>query len=100
MAMTGAGTTSGAARTRVGFGTTIVRGVAAGLASGTIWWLVELAVNWACGGVIPLGQALTVLALDLVVAGIGGLVVGVVLALLGRGGNVAAYALGLTITYG
>jgi arylsulfatase A-like enzyme len=100
MAMTGVGTTSGTAPARVGFGATIVRGVAAGLASGTIWWLVELAVNWAFGGVIPLGQALTVLALDLVIAGLGGFVVGGVLALLGRGSEVAAYALGLTVVYG
>ena len=78
--MTAAGTTSGPSPARVGFGATIGRGVVAGLASGTIWWLVELAVNWAFGGVIPLSQALTVLALDVVIAGLGGLLVGGVLA--------------------
>lgn len=85
---------------RIGFFGSIVRGLAAGLASGTIWWLVELTVNYAFGGVIPLHQALTVLALDLAIAGIGGLAVGVVLGLLGRGDDVAAYALGMTVVYG
>ncbi|MCC6767258.1 MAG: sulfatase [Deltaproteobacteria bacterium] len=85
--------------TRVGIGAGIVRGLGAGLAAGIVWWLVEQAVNYAFGGVIPLRQALIVLALDLVIAGAGGLVVGAVLGALGRG-DVAAYALGVTIVYG
>jgi arylsulfatase A-like enzyme len=81
-------------------GSSLGRGLVAGLAAGTIWWLVELAVNWAFGGVIPLRQAMTVLGLDLAVGGLGGLLVGAVLGLTGHGGNVAAYALGLTVVYG
>ncbi len=81
-------------------GSSLGRGLVAGLAAGTIWWLVELAVNWAFGGVIPLRQAMTVLGLDLAVGGLGGLLVGAVLGLAGHGGNVAAYALGLTVVYG
>src|SRR5438105_2493332 len=52
---------------RVGIAGGMGRGLVAGLAAGTIWWLVELAVNWAFGGVIPMRQALTVLALVLAV---------------------------------
>ncbi len=86
--------------TRLGMGGSIGRGLMAGLAAGTIWWLVELAVNWAFGGVIPLREALTVLGLDLVIAGLGGLVVGAVLGALGRGDDVVAQALGMTVVYG
>jgi arylsulfatase A-like enzyme len=78
----------------------IARGLAAGLAGGTIWWLVELAVNWAFGGVIPLRQAGIVLALDLAIASAGGLIVGAVLGAIGRADDVVAYALGVTIVYG
>ncbi len=85
---------------RVGVATTIGRGIAAGLASGSIWWLVELAVNWAFGGVIPMRQASIVLGLDLALGAAGGLVVGVALAIIGRGADVAAYALGMTVVYG
>jgi arylsulfatase A-like enzyme len=100
MAMAGASATPGVVRTRVGVAATIGRGLVAGVASGTIWWLVELAVNWAFGGVIPLAQSLTVLGLDLAIAGAGGLIVGGVLAVLGRGDDVVAYALGMTVVYG
>jgi arylsulfatase A-like enzyme len=100
MAMMGAGVTSGGAAMRVGFGASVGRGLLAGLASGAVWWVVELAVNWVFGGVIPLDQSLVVLGLDLAIAGVGGVVVGVVLGLLGRGDDVVAYALGMTVVYG
>ncbi|MEB2285560.1 MAG: hypothetical protein B6D46_14085 [Polyangiaceae bacterium UTPRO1] len=86
--------------TRVGIGAGIVRGLGAGLAGGVVWWLVELAVNYAFGGVIPMYEATIVLALDLAIAGAGGLVVGAVLGVIGRGDDAAAYALGVTVVYG
>ncbi|MEO6025327.1 MAG: sulfatase [Candidatus Binatia bacterium] len=85
---------------RVGIAGGIGRGLLAGLASGTIWWLVEFAVNWTFGGVIPMRESLIVLALDLAVAGFGGLFVGAVVAALGRGDGVVAYALGMTVVFG
>jgi arylsulfatase A-like enzyme len=96
----GAGATSAGTDTRVGFGGSLGRGLAAGLVAGTIWWLVELVVDWAFGGVIPLRQAMTVLGLDLAIAGLGGLAVGAVLGILGRGDSGPAYALGMTVVYG
>lgn len=92
--------TTGAARPRVGVFMAVLRGVLAGLASGAIWWVVELAINWAFGGVIPLDQSLMVLELDLAIGAVGGLAVGGVLAILGRGDNAVAYALGMTVVYG
>ncbi|MCC6850550.1 MAG: sulfatase [Deltaproteobacteria bacterium] len=85
---------------RIGIAAAVVRGLGAGCAAGAVWWLVEFAVNYGFGGVLPLRQALIVLALDLGIAGVGGLVVGAVLGALGRGGDVAGYALGITIVYG
>lgn len=85
---------------RVGIGTSVMRGLVAGLGAGVVWWLVELAVNWAFGGVIPLEESLTVLGLDLAIGGVSGLVVGAVIGALGRGDNVVAYALGMTVVYG
>ena len=96
----GAGVPSAGTEARVGFGGSLVRGIAAGLAGGMIWWLVELAVNWAFGGVIPRPQAMVILGLDLAIGGVGGLAVGAVLGLIGRGSSAAAYALGVTVVYG
>ncbi len=96
----GSATTTGAVRPRVGVVMTVVRGVLAGLASGAVWWVVEAAINWAFGGVIPFAQSLTVLELDLAIGAIGGVFVGIVLAVLRRGDDVVAYALGMTVVYG
>lgn len=85
---------------RVGIASSVMRGLLAGLGAGVVWWLVELAVNWAFGGVIPLEEALTVLGLDCAIGGVAGLVVGAVIGALGRGDNVVAYALGMTVVYG
>ena len=96
----GAGAPSPGTEARVGFGGSLVRGIAAGLAGGMTWWLVELAVNWAFGGVIPRPQAMVILGLDLAIGGVGGLAVGAVLGLIGHGSSAAAYALGVTVVYG
>jgi arylsulfatase A-like enzyme len=100
MANASSASASAGAGDRVGIGSSVMRGLLAGLGAGVVWWLVELAVNWAFGGVIPLEEALTVLGLDLAIAGVAGLVVGAVIGALGRGDNVVAYALGMTVVYG
>ncbi len=84
----------------VGMTSSLGRGLAAGLAAGVIWWVVEASVNWAFGGVIPLRQSLTVLGLDLAVGGIAGLVIGLILGAVAGGGGAASLALGMTVVYG
>ena len=79
MANASSAAASAGAGDRVGIGSSVMRGLLAGLGAGVVWWLVELAVNWAFGGVIPLEEALTVLGLDLAIAGVAGLVVGAVI---------------------
>ncbi len=100
MANESAGAASAVTGGRVGIGSSIGRGVVAGLGAGVVWWLVEFAVNWAFGGVIPMEESLTVLALDLAVGAVGGLVVGAVVGAAGRGDDVVAYALGMTVVFG
>lgn len=75
-------------------------GCAAGLVAGTAWWAVESTANWAFGGVMTAEVARTILALDLAVAGVAGLVLGAVLAFVPGGASAAALALGLTMAYG
>jgi arylsulfatase A-like enzyme len=93
-------TASAATDAPVGFAASLGRGLAAGLAAGIVWWAIEAAVNWAFGGVIPLGQALVVLGLDVALGGLGGLAVGAVLGVAAGGGSAASYALGMTVVYG
>lgn len=100
MASGNVGAASAVAGSRVGIGSSIGRGLLAGLGAGIVWWAVELAVNWTFGGVIPREEAMIVLALDLAVGAVGGLVVGAVVGAFGRGDDVVAYALGMTVVYG
>ena len=75
-------------------------GLVAGVAGGAIWWLVEIGVNWALGGVVPWDMALVFLELDLVAGAVGGVVVGLVLGLTRSAVTGAALALGLSVVYG
>ncbi len=75
-------------------------GIVAGLVAGLTWWAVESTANWAFGGVMTWDVARVVLELDLAVAGIAGLLLGVVLTFVPGGASAAALALGLTMAYG
>jgi len=81
-------------------GRNVLAGIAAGLVAGTGWWAVESVTNWALGGVVPGSVALTILELDLAVAGIAGLLLGVLLTFVPGGASAPALALGLTMAYG
>jgi len=75
----------------------LAAGLAGGLAAGTVWWAVEIAVNWALGGVVPAPFARTVLELDLAAGAVGGLVVAAALGFTPAGATAPGLALGLTI---
>jgi len=81
-------------------GRNVLAGIAAGLVAGTGWWAVESVTNWALGGVVPAPVALTILELDLAVAGIAGLLLGVLLTFVPGGASAPTLALGLTMAYG
>src|SRR5439155_1366839 len=70
------------------------RGLASGVAVGAIWWAVEAALNWTAGGLVPGAVSLRIAALDLAIAGLAGMGLGVVL------GDGAPLALALTAVYG
>jgi arylsulfatase A-like enzyme len=74
----------------------LARGAAAGAAAGVVWWLVEVAANWALGGVLTRASALDILALDVAVGAAGGAIVG----LLSGAASAPALALALTVVYG
>ncbi len=79
----------------------LASGLVAGLAAGTVWWAVELGVNWALGGVVPAAFARTLLALDAAAGSGGGLLVAALLGLTRAGVTAPALALGLcTVVYG
>jgi arylsulfatase A-like enzyme len=65
-----------------------------------VWWAVEVAANWAFGGVIPARAVLIMLGLDLAFAGVAGLLLGAMLGVVGWGRNVVALALGMTAVFG
>jgi arylsulfatase A-like enzyme len=90
--------TDGSAGTGVARGAVV--GLAAGLAAGVVWWAVESTANWAFGGVMTADVARTILVLDVGVAGVAGLVLGIALGFLPGGASAAALALGLTMAYG
>jgi len=81
-------------------GRNLLAGIAGGLAAGAAWWVVESLTNWALGGVVPGNVALMILELDLLVAGIAGLLLGIVLTFMPGGASAPALALGLTMAYG
>ncbi len=87
-------------RERQGIGQSALVGVAGGLVAGAAWWAVESTANWAFGGVMTADVARTILALDLAVAGVAGLVLGIVLAFVPGGASAPALALGTTMAYG
>lgn len=78
----------------------VALGLVAGVGGGAIWWLVEIGVNWALGGVVPWDAALTFLELDLAAGAVGGLIVGLVLAMTRSAATGASFALGLSVVYG
>ena len=71
-----------------------VRGLAAGLAVGAVWWVIEATLNWAAGGLVPGPVSLRIAGLDLAIGAIAGLGLG---PLVGGG---APLALALTAVYG
>src|SRR5262245_49507097 len=93
-------TESAATGAPVGFAASLGRGLVSGVAAGVLWWLIEGAVNWAFGGVIPLRQSLVALGLVLAPGAVGGLAVGAAWGIIAAGGSAASYALGMTVVYG
>jgi arylsulfatase A-like enzyme len=76
------------------------RGLGAGVAAGTLWWVVETAANLAVGGWVPgpvLGQ---IAALDLGLGAAAGALVGLALGLLGWRADGVRLALALAVAYG
>jgi arylsulfatase A-like enzyme len=76
--------------------TRLGRGVGAGAAAGVIWWLVEVAANWAFGGVLTRASALNILSLDVAAGAVGGAIVGLV----SGAASAPSLALGMTVVYG
>jgi len=74
----------------------LARGIAAGLAAGVVWWLVECVANWALGGTIDASAALVILGLDVAFGAVGGAIV----ALVSGAASAPALALALTVVYG
>src|SRR6185503_3712627 len=79
-----------------GMATRLARGAGAAAAAGCIWWLVEVAANWALGGVLTRASALHILSLDVAAAAAGGAIV----ALVSGASSAPALALGMTVVYG
>src|SRR5262245_50397315 len=74
----------------------LVRGAGAGAVAGVVWWLVEVAANWALGGVLTRASALNILALDIAIGAAGGVLVGLV----SGAASAPALALGMTVVFG
>src|SRR4029077_10377688 len=96
---TSSGASGRASRERVTILRNAVRGLAGGLVAGATWALVEAAVNWSLGGLVPLRAAAVLLAIDLGVGAAAGLVIGLLFTLRGRTAAGAPLALGLAAAY-
>ncbi len=75
------------------------RGLVGGLVAGATWALVEAAVNWSLGGLVPLRAAAVLLAIDLGVGAAAGIAIGLLFGLRGRTAAGAPLALGLAAAY-
>src|SRR5262245_65033591 len=72
-----------------------LRGAGWGLLAGAVWFLLEVAGNWAAGGVTPAAMLQRVAVLDVGIAAAAGLVVGAVLPRVGL-----TFGLAMAAVYG